>query len=108
VPATTLLAVTGALLDPGAKPKADGTPKYLCEDLIFPGLAKVFCDSRDIASSKQLDFDPKATCDALSISSTFRARPVVAGKKYRPADLAHACIDGGADPAVLRKLYSCP
>lgn len=107
LPASSMLAVSGALRAPGT---ADAGPdqKYLCQSGLFDVLKGSLCGTRDIASSKQVDFDPKATCDAISTTSTFRARPAAPGSRYRPADFLNACIVSGGDGGGLAERYRCP
>jgi hypothetical protein len=65
------------------------------------------CNARDIASSKQVDFDPKVKCDALSATTSFRARPATVGEKLSGlTSIDNPCLvkDGGAPPS----LYECP
>jgi hypothetical protein len=104
VPASSMLAVAGSLVAPGAK---DGGAQFLCQSLVFPSLRDTLCGARDIASSAQVDFDPKAICDSISTTTSFRARPAAAGDKYRPADLFNACVISGDDAGTLAEEYRC-
>ncbi|CAN5919550.1 hypothetical protein BH11MYX4_BH11MYX4_66860 [soil metagenome] len=106
VPASSMLAVAGALRAPGSK-DAGPDQQYLCQSGVFDVLKGSFCGERDIASSKQVDFDPKAICDAISATTTFQARPAVAGARYRPADFFNACIVSGNDAGALAEKYRC-
>ena len=107
IPASSMLAVAGALRTPGS---ADSGPdqKYLCQSAVFEVVKSELCKQRDIASSKQVDFDPKATCDAISATTTFVARPAMAGARYRPPDFFNACIVSGNDAGTLDERYRCP
>lgn len=107
VPASSMLAVAGALRTPGSADAGPGQ-QYLCQSPVFAVLKGELCKERDIASSKQVDFDPKATCDAISATTTFVARPAMAGARYRPADFFNACIVSGNDAGTLAEQYKCP
>ena len=104
VPASSMVAVAGALVAPGAN---DGGTQYLCQTSVFGTVKSSLCGAVDIASSKNADFDPQAICDAISTSSTFRADPAAAGEVYRPSDFLNACVLSD-DAGVLADLYRCP
>lgn len=104
--ATTILAATGALRVPGSSdPDAAQGQKYFCQSSSFGVLTGLFCGARDIASSQQVDFDPKAPCDALSATSSFQARPAKVGDKLAGPVTDNPCIvqDGGSTTQ-----YQCP
>ncbi len=102
----SLLAGFGSLRVPGsADPDAAANQKYLCQSASFAVLRAAYCSARDIASNHQLDFDPRATCDAISTTTAFRARPAKAGEKAGAGDPPNPCLvkDGGN-----LDLYQCP
>jgi hypothetical protein len=103
--ATTILAATGALRVPGSSDPDAGPQKYFCQSSSFGVLSGVLCGARDIASSAQVDFDPKAACDALSATTSFQARPAKVGDKFSGVQTDNACIvkDGGSLAP-----YQCP
>ena len=103
--ASTILAASGALRQPGSS-AADAGEKYFCQSGAFPVLTAALCGARDIASSRQVDFDPKVTCDALSATSSFRAGPAVVGDKFPGFFPANPCVVG--DGGVSASLYLCP
>lgn len=105
--ASTVLAASGALRQPGSS-APDAAAKYLCESTAFPILRSALCGARDIASSSQVDFDEKATCDALSATSSFRAQPALVGAKKSGALVVdNPCIVTG-DSGSVAALYQCP
>jgi hypothetical protein len=103
--ATTILAATGALRVPGSGDPDAGTQKYFCQSSSFGVLTSLLCGARDIASSTQVDFQPKAVCDALSATTSFQARPAKVGDKFAGQPTNNACIvkDGGSLAP-----YQCP
>jgi hypothetical protein len=103
--AVTILAASGALRQPGSA-DADAGEKYFCQSSAFPVLTAALCGARDIASSRQVDFDPKATCDALSATSSFRAGPATVGDKFPGSFAANPCVVG--DGGVSASVYQCP
>ncbi len=106
--AATILAAAGALRQPGSTMADAGADKYFCQSSAFALLAGALCGARDIASSRQVDFDPKASCDALSATSSFRAQPALAGEKRAPQPVSNPCVVTGDAGDSLTSLYQCP
>lgn len=99
----SLLATLGAA-DVG------GDATRLCDSILYVQLRKEICDAVDIARAPNLDFQ-STTCDAISASLGFTAKPAVRGAAYlEPLD-DNDCLpvdDAPKVPTQYAPDYKCP
>lgn len=106
VKATDLLAALGTIERNGT---GDAGSTFLCQEGTFALARQGVCDAVDITSTRALDFDPGARCDALSMGLSFTAYPILPGTVRPTSADGNPCKPGangqpaGNDDAP----YSC-
>lgn len=105
-----LLSAIGTIEIP-RKPSGSGSD-YLCTQSQFVFAKEQICGSPDVTSSKSLDFDPRAECDALSVGLAFTAFAALPGERYTSSPDPNPCVPGAdgqpGDASVGSVPYTCP
>jgi hypothetical protein len=94
----------------GMQPSAPGSSDELCQKgTAFQVAKQQVCDALDIARTGQLDFDPQASCDALSGALGFTAEPALRGDVQANELSPDPCTPGPTgDPLDASVTYHCP
>ena len=92
------------------KVASDGGNVQLCTQSSFTAVKTILCASPDVNTDKAKDFDPTASCDAVSAGVPFTAAPVLIGDVYDRTRKPGPCDPGpNGDPLDAGSVtYSCP